>query len=168
MRFWTRIEDGLTDSERRTLFQWGEDIYGGSGHGLHWRPTETHVVGYWDDAPVSHVGMVRCRLAVGGQERWVIGIGEVVTVPGFRSRGFGGECLLRARERMADLGAGHGFLFCPERLTEYYQKFGWRRIQTEVRVGQPSGRAVMPLCSMVLELSGAWPEGPVEIPGLPF
>jgi len=159
-----KVHPEISASERKILFEWGPDIFHGSLYSLQWRPTDVHVVGYAGDEPVTHVGIVSHPVAVGSTRALVGGIGSVVTVPQKQKLGLAKECLRRAQSYMrSDLGVEYGFLFCPERLVEFYGRSGWRKLVEPVLVNQPGGKVTAPLCSMILEFAERWPEGPVDL-----
>lgn len=164
-----KVHREMPPAEQKALFEWGPDIFGGSLYNLQWRGTDYHVVGYVDGEPVTHVGIVKHSVSVGASSRVVGGVGAVVTVPRRQKKGLAQMCLRRAGEYMrSDLNVAFGFLFCPERLVHFYAAGGWRKLNEKVIVNQPGGTIVAPLCSMVLEFSERWPEGPVNLESLPW
>jgi GNAT superfamily N-acetyltransferase len=164
-----RVHRTVPDSERTILFEWGSDIFEGSLYNLQWRPTDYHVIGYLEGHPVTHVGIVAHRVKVGSTKKLVGGIGAVVTVPKHQKRGLAKECLKWAHGYMkSNLRVEFGFLFCPERLLDFYESVGWKRVKENVLVDQPGGKVIAPICAMVLELSEAWPSGPIDLDSYPW
>ena len=163
-----RVHRTVPDSERKILFEWGPDIFEGSLYNLQWRPTDYHVIGYLEGQPVTHVGIVAHRVKVGSTKKLVGGIGAVVTVPKHQKRGLAKECLKWAHGYMkSNLRVEFGFLFCPERLLDFYESVGWKRVKENVLVDQPRGKVIAPICAMVFEFSEAWPSGPIDLDSYP-
>ena len=53
-----RLEKNLTDAERRTLFEWGQDIFGVADKLYQWRPKDWHFIVEENGRVVSHVGVI--------------------------------------------------------------------------------------------------------------
>jgi hypothetical protein len=86
-----------------------------------------------------------------------------------QKRALAKECLKWAHGYMkSNLRVEFGFLFCPERLLEFYESVGWKRVKENVLVDQPRGQIIAPICAMVLELSEAWPSGPIDLDSYPW
>ena len=164
-----KVHRTIPDSERKILFEWGADIFEGSLYDLEWRPTDYHVIGYLEGRPVTHVGIVTHRVKVGSTKKLVGGIGAVVTLPKYQKQGLAKRCLQWAQAYMkSNLNVEFGFLFCPERLLGFYGSLGWKRLMENVLVDQAHGKVIPPICSMVLEFSEAWPNGPVDLESYPW
>lgn len=123
-----------------------------------------------DGEPVSHVGVLRHDVLVGGVPVPVAGLGGVITEPGFQGRGFAQILLREALAFMTDeMDADFGFLFCLPRLVPFYERLGWQTISGPVLVQQPGGDVESPVESMVLPLRDRpWPPGRVETQSLPW
>ena len=159
----------IPEFEHKTLFEWGPDIFQGSLYNLQWRPPDIHIVGYFEDQPVTHVGLVVHDVKVGSVRLKVGGIGGVVTVPQHQKKGFSKQCLVYSQAYIkSNFEAEFGFLFCPERLVDFYGSVGWKRITAAVLVDQSQGKVAPPLNAMVLEFSKVWPKGPVDLESLPW
>jgi predicted GNAT family N-acyltransferase len=165
-----RLEKSLTDEERRTLFEWGENIWGLEDTLLRWRPKEFHFIVEEDGRAVAHVGVVQTSVRVAGREISVGGVGGVVSVPEARGRGHVHEGMRRASEFMCEeLKVEVGMLFCLERLVAFYARQGWQLIEETVEIEQPSGTIVAPLRVMVKPCGDRlWPAGKIEVGGLPW
>jgi predicted GNAT family N-acyltransferase len=165
-----RFAGGLTDEERRSLFGWGENIFGVEDAQYRWRPKDYHFITEEDGRAISHVGVLKTEVKAGGQEVAVGGVGAVVTVPEARGRRLVHAAMRRAAEFICrELGAEFGMLFCLERLVPFYARQGWQLVEEEVEFEQPSGKVVSPFRVMVLPCgSRAWPAGRVEVAGFPW
>lgn len=166
-----RLADRLSDEERRELFEWGEDLFGLGALKIRWRPKELHFVVESSGRPVSHVGVLRHTLAVGGRPVTVGGVGGVITRGDAQGSGYASLALERASAFMRDeLDVEFGFLFCRDPLVPFYERHGWRLIDVPVTVAQDEAPPlVMPLNAMVLPFSNRpWPPGPVSLESLPW
>ncbi|MDT5262622.1 MAG: hypothetical protein QOC61_1626 [Acidobacteriota bacterium] len=165
-----RFAETLTDDERQTLFGWGENIFGLEDVNYRWRPKDWHFITEEDGRAVSHVGMLKTEVSVGGRALTVGGIGGVVTIPEAQGRQYVHVAMRRATEFMcAEMRVESGMLFCLQRLTPFYARQGWRLIEEEVEFEQPTGKVVWPYHVMVLPCGEhVWPAGRVEVAGLPW
>lgn len=123
-----------------------------------------------DGQPVSHAGIVKREVTVGGAVVPVGGLGGVITVPKFQRRGFA-EKLISEAVRVIDeeWRLPYAMLFCYPRRLAFYQRQGWKELNDPVFIQQPTGELQMPTITMVRELSGQpWPSGPVHMASLPW
>lgn len=165
-----RLEKSLTDAERRTLFEWGQDIFGVADKLYQWRPKDWHFIVEENGCVVSHVGVLQTTVRAGQQTISVGGIGGVVSVPEAQGRGHAQSAMRRAAEFMcAELQAEFGMLFCLPRLAPFYARQGWQLLEEMVEFDQPSGPIASPFNVMTLPCHGhEWPAGKIEIGGLPW
>jgi predicted GNAT family N-acyltransferase len=166
-----RLENGLSDEERKTLFGWGEDIFGLDDKLYRWRPKDRHFIVEEGGRVVSHVGVLETTVKAGGREVSVGGVGGVVTVPEAQRRGHVHAAMRRAAEFMCDeLKVEFGMLFCLPQLAPFYARQGWQLVEEAIEFEQPSGTVVSsPFRIMVLPCGGrVWPAGKVEVEGLPW
>jgi hypothetical protein len=165
-----RFAEALTDVERQALFGWGEDIFGVEDRLYTWRPKDYHFITEDEGRPLSHVGVLKTTVKAGGRDVTVAGIGGVVTRPEAQGRRYVHAAMKRATAFMCDeLKTDAGMLFCLPRLSPFYAGQGWRLLEDETEVDQPSGRIVLPFRVMVLPCGAyEWPTGRVEISGLPW
>ena len=165
-----RFAETLTEAERESLFKWGEMIFGIEDAAYRWRPKELHFITEDDGRAVSHVGLVRTQVSVGGRELTVAGVGGVVTRPEAQGRRLVHAAMSEAARYMcADMGVEFGMLFCLPRLTPFYERQGWQLVPDEVEIEQPDGPIVWPYHTMILPCGGRqWPAGRVEVGGLPW
>ncbi|MBC7933647.1 MAG: GNAT family N-acetyltransferase [Rubrivivax sp.] len=109
-------------------------------------------------------------MRAGEHEVTVGGIGGVVTVPEAQGRRHVHAAMQRAAEFICEkLRAEFGMLFCLPRLAPFYARQGWQLVEETVEFEQPTGKVVSPFRVMVLPCGErTWPEGPVEVGGLPW
>lgn len=165
-----RFAETLTDEERQSLFGWGKDIFGIEDADYRWRPKEVHFITEEGGRAVSHVGLVKTKVRAGGREVTVGGVGAVVTVPEAQGRRLVHAAMREAAAYMcSEMGVEFGMLFCLPRLAPFYARQGWRPVEDEVEIEQPTGPVVWPYRVMVLACGGReWPAGRVEVGGLPW
>lgn len=165
-----RLEKILTDEERRTLFEWGTDIFGVADKLYQWRPKELHFIVEDEGHVVSHVGVLEATVRAGERQVRVGGIGGVVSVPEAQGRGHIHSAMRRAAEFMQDeLQVEFGMLFCLPHLAPFYARQGWQLLDETVEFDQPSGPVISPFSVMVLSWGGReWPAGKIEVGGLPW
>jgi len=165
-----RLEKNLTDAERRTLFEWGQDIFGVADKLYQWRPKDWHFIVEENGSVVSHAGVLQTTVRAGPRAVSVGGIGGVVSVPEAQGRGHAHSAMRRAAEFMRDeLQVEFGMLFCLPRLVPFYARQGWQLLEETVEFQQPSGPIVSPFRSMALPCnSREWPAGKIDVGGLPW
>lgn len=165
-----RLEKSITEEERRTLFEWGQNIFGVEDMLYQWRPKAWHFFVEDGGKVVSHVGILEAVVRAGDSDVKVGGIGGVVSVPEVQGRGHIHAAMRRAAEFMRDkLQVEFGMLFCLQRLVPFYARQGWQLLEESVEFEQPSGPVISPFRSMVLSWDGReWPAGKIDIGGLPW
>lgn len=162
--------DALTDEETRLLFGWGENIFGVTPYAMTWRSKDLHFVFYSDQKPVSHVGILKHDVSVGGQSITVGGVGGVVSVPEAQKKGTARRVVEHAMSFLdREWAVDAGLLFCFPKMEDYYARLGWETIEGPVTIDQPAGKIISPLLVMVLPLRRTlWPTGPVDLQSLPW
>lgn len=165
-----RLEDNLSDEERKRLFGWGEDIFQADHLNLRWKPKDLHVLVDVDGQAVSHVGILQHTITVGEQFVKVCGVGGVVTALYAQGKGYATRAMLYAQDFMlSEWGVDFGLLFCRDQLLAFYERLGWQRVAEPVLIEQPLGEINSPMNVMVLPCRGqTWPEGPVKLNSLPW
>ena len=165
-----RYAEALTEEERQALFFWGKDIFGLEDRDYRWRPKDYHFITEEDGRPLSHVGIIKTVVSVGGRQVTVGGIGGVVTVPEAQGRHLVHAGMRQAAEFICrELGADFGMLFCLPRLEPFYARQGWQTLSDEVEIDQPAGKIVWPYHVQVKPCGErVWPAGRVEVGGLPW
>jgi len=149
----------------------GEENVWGPGEDLAWVPKQRHV-GVLDDdnVPLALAGAVIVRVAVGGEQFPVAGVGSVIVTRSMRGRGLARLVIEEILRVCAELGPDRAMLFCREELTGLYGRFGFREIEASVSAEQPGGRITMPMRAMWAPLieGAGWPAGAVAVQGEPF
>lgn len=107
---------------------------------------------------------------VGGHPVKLGGIGGVATLPEYRGRGLAGAALGRAAAFMRDdLGVEFGLLLCGPAMIPFYTRFGWQVAEGPLTFDQSWGKATYHMVTMILSCCGrAWPQGTIDLCGLPW
>lgn len=160
--------DSLTEDDRARLFGWGEDIFGVKQLNLSWRHKDVHFTLTVAGEVVSHVGVLKHEVSVGGEAIMVGGVGGVVTIPTAQRRGYARELMSHAAEFFKNWQVEAGLLFCLKRRVAYYGSQGWQLVRSPVEIQQPNGNIASPLEVMVLPLTRTWPEGKIQLNSFPW
>ena len=165
-----RVEDNLSDEERRHLFGWGEDIFGANHLNLTWRQKELHILVDVGGRAETHVGLLQHTVAIKGKPVKVCGVGGVVTALSSHGRGYASNAMRWAADFMCrEWKVDFGLLFCREQLVEFYQRLQWQSVPDPVEIEQPGGPVSSPMNVMILPCrEEAWPAGPVRLNSLPW
>jgi len=165
-----RLSEGLSEEERRTLFEWGENIFGSEDLQYRWRPKDVHFCLEEDGRLVSHVGLLKHEVSAGGRAVVVAGVGGVVTVPEAQGRGHAQRGMRHAAEFFCrEWGVEFGLLFCRDALVPFYGRLGWQLVEAPVVIEQPDGPVESAMNVMVLPCDGRqWPEGEVRLQSFPW
>jgi aminoglycoside 2'-N-acetyltransferase I len=165
-----RVSEALSEEERRTLFEWGENIFGAEDVQYLWRPKDVHLVLEEDGRLSGHVGLLKHAVSVGGRRVTVAGVGGVVTVPEAQGRGHAQRGMRHAAEFFCgEWGVEFGLLFCRDALVAFYRRLGWQLVGGPVVIEQPDGPVTSFLNVMVLPCGGrAWPEGEIRLESFPW
>jgi GNAT superfamily N-acetyltransferase len=138
--------------------------------GVEWLTPEYALVGYLNEKPVSHVGLVFRIIQVGEQFLRVAGIGGVSTHPDFQRRGYAARVMHAAQEWLSALPEiPFGMLFCSEERVPFYASLGWRVINAPMFIGAAGKRQLFDSPRMILLLHGEeWPVGEIDLHGWPW
>ncbi len=129
-----------------------------------------YVMGCIGDQLVSRVAMLERTITVGGVYLRIGGVTGVVTEPGWRRRGIASDLVRCAVRFLAkDHSLPYVLLTCQRRLGPFYEKLGWRIVDGPTVYDQPDGRRTCPGLTMIVECHGtAWPDGSIDMQGLPW
>jgi aminoglycoside 2'-N-acetyltransferase I len=141
-----------------------------NSYGLEWRPTEHHVLVTKNGRSISHVGLPKHAVRVGGRLISVAGIGGVLTHPEYRDSGFARMAMEEAlRQAVRELDIQFGLLFSREAMLPWYETQGWALVKDTVWIEQRQGVIPSPLPTMVRRPAvEKWPAGEVWLGSLPW
>src|SRR5262245_32244180 len=124
-----------------------------------------------DGGLVASTGLLVVEVCVDdGDPFAVVGVGGVFVTRARRGAGLARVVVEAALERAVRMGPALALLFCRDAVAGLYRKLGFELVDGPVRVGQPTGTAVMPVNTMWRPLveGAAWPAGPVLVWSEPF
>jgi hypothetical protein len=159
-------DEALTAAERAAVDRWIGLVFGPQPYVI--SPMEWRVTLWLDDELVSHVGLIRRAVDVGGRSVEVGGFGWVGTLAERRLGGLASRAMRRAQEFARDeLGVEFGLLVTSQRTAPFYEKLGWSIVPGPLSFAQPSGPVTWPGVAMAFPAGGAaWPGGPIDLRGL--
>ncbi len=131
----------------------------------HW-----YAMGILEGRLVGRVGILERRISVGQELLRVGGICGVVTVPEYRDRGIASALLNESVAFIKNrLSLPFALLTYNLRLEVFYERLGWRMVDGPTVFTQPDGARTCKGLTMVVECgSRPWPEGPIDLRGLPW
>lgn len=92
----------------------------------------THFASVESAVLLSYAATMQVTVCHTGAAYRIGGLGNVLTYPGFRRRGFGGVVVRAATEHLDASNLDVGCLFCAQNLVPFYGTFGWVPV-TEAR-----------------------------------
>ena len=160
----------LTPEERKFIDDWLHCVFGEADAGIEWERGERSVVIRADGQIVSYLEIIEREILVGDQPLRVGGIGNVVTVDGWKRRGLASSTMRVAAEIFCEeLQVDFGLLICEHSLTSFYERLGWHAVDEPLVVDQPGGPLTMSEVAMVYSCRcESWPEGRIDLRGLPW
>jgi hypothetical protein len=158
----------LPAQERRAIDAWFAEQFAHTE--FVWAEKPWRVLARHQGALVGHMGLVRRNVMAGGRLLAVGGIAGVMTRVEERRRGVATTMLGQAADFMrAAWDVEFGLLLCRAEVEPLHRRSGWRRVEGRTYFEQPSGRTLYPRLTMVLPLRGGiWPEGDIDLCGLPW
>jgi GNAT superfamily N-acetyltransferase len=164
--------DEITPQQWRAVEAGEREPWGGLAEGLAWANKQRHVgLRAADGELVAIAGALIAEIEVGGVERFdVVGVGSVFVTARERGHGLARKLLESLLAIAEDMGPERAMLFCRPQLTVLYGKLAFTEIHALVSARQPDGEIEMPLRAMWRPLREGvrWPDGRVEVLGLPF
>ncbi len=165
-----RVLAGYTPEDRARLRAGNDDPSGVAEFHLEWRPKDQHLGVFLGGHLVSHAGLVKHTIQVGGRAVAVAGFGGVLTHPDHQGRGFARLAMQEAEAHArAAMDVPFGALFCKEQMQPWYEQMGWRTVREQVWIEQPQGTVAMPMPMMVKALGAeTWPAGAIVVGCFPW
>jgi aminoglycoside 2'-N-acetyltransferase I len=163
-------DEELSSDDADVLAGWAKELFGEEEAKFEWAPQHWHILVRYDGRLACHVGITDHVVSVGEQRLHVGGIGGVMTPREFQGKGLARIAMDGAADLMgAKLGVDFGLLLCGERLVPYYGRMHWQSIQAPLVFTQASGQIAWDEAAMYLPFKDTpWPEGPVDLCGLPW
>jgi len=162
----------MTDDDRLTVGRWSVEMFADDAdfRGFSWAKPDWHVMVREGAELVSCLKIMGRVGSVGGQPLRMAGIGDVMTAPEQRGKGYARAAMRAAVEFVCQrLGTEFGVLMCKPALVPFYSRFGWEVVPEPLRFEQAWGKEVSPEVTMV-KLCGErrWPDGEIDLHGLPW
>lgn len=126
------VSDHIGTEDWQYLTGWRDRVFPEEGRGFKWSPSRWHVLAHdVPQRPIAHLGFN--AFSIGLDDRAdvnVVGVGGVVVRPEYQGRGIPRLLFdtLHESDHARQL-AGIFSLFCPHRLTGYYERFGYREYE---------------------------------------
>ena len=163
----------LQEELRRIVDQWTADSFFEQAFftpDYKWAKPDWHVLVWVGDQVVSCLKVIERTGTVGGHPVKMAGVGDVVTPPPLRRRGYASAAVKAASAFICEkLDAEFGVLMCEEHLVHFYARYGWQRVPEPLQFDEPWGKVTSPEVTMVLPCRGQeWPDGPIDLCGLPW
>ena len=138
--------------------------------GTRWARPDWAVMVWEDEDMVSNVHIIERTARVGAGTLKLGGIGNIATKVEWRKRGYAGTALMVAQDFLLDpLKVDFGLMIATEEMVSRYIKVGWKVVAQSMLVDQPDGPVRLNYPIMVLPVcSQDWPEGEIDLGGLPW
>jgi GNAT superfamily N-acetyltransferase len=161
-------ESDLSSQNRAELEDWFSREFGHTPY--RWASPDWYVVALLDSILVGRLGIVERSVAAGAHTIPVGGVSGVITHWEWRGGGIARAVLNRAMVFIAsELEADFALLLCRQEIAPFYTRLGWKLVQGATTFLQPTGKVVYPKLTMVYACGeGRWPDGAVDLCGLPW
>jgi predicted acetyltransferase len=138
--------------------------------GTKWASPDWAVMVWEDEDMVTNVHIIERTALVAGQPVKIGGIGNIATKVEWRKRGYATSALKVAMDFLRDpLQVDFGLMIATEKVIPSYEKYGWKMIAQSMLIDQPDGRRAFSIPILVLPVcKETWPEGPIDLCGLPW
>jgi hypothetical protein len=160
--------EALPSERKQELIGWFEKEFGQIP--FQWADPDWYVLALSGSRLIGRVGIVQRKVFVSGGLIEIAGISGVVTDIEWRRTGIASDMLQAAAAFVSNqLKINFCLLLCRSEVAPVYKKLGWKIIGGPTIFDQPSGKAVYPRLTMILEAGEKpWPKGPVDLCGLPW
>ncbi len=162
--------DNLTSDEKTYIDDLLKQTFSEDGNKYEWSSVDWHVLLRLNGTIISHVEIIERNATVEGNPVYIGGIGGVVTIPEKRGPGYATAAMKKATEFMhSELKVDFGLLLTGNKQIPFYRKLGWYTIDAPLVFDQPSGKVPFYDVIMVVPCQrSAWPDGTIDLCGLPW
>ncbi len=138
--------------------------------GMRWADPDWAVMVWEDEELVSNVHIIERMVKVGSQTVRVGGIGNISTKVEWRKRGYASAALKVAQDFLVEpLKVDFGLMTATEAVKPMYENLGWRMVADFLWMEQPDGKKTFDYPVLVLPVAAQdWPEGEIDVCGLPW
>jgi len=152
-----------------------ESIHNEFGHipivqSIAWAVPGWSIIRYAEGAVAAFYNIVERDVLLDKKPYKVAGINNVITVPGFRGKGYASEILAATKEFLfTELRSDAGLLLCADALLPFYEKLGWYKVNSRVYFDQPASpdRRLWEANTMLLHPGRIEPQE-IDLNGLPW
>lgn len=164
----TITETPLTAVLKRTLYRWGDDIFGVGSMDLtawQWRTFDTGFLLTVNGEPASYFRALRQVCVVNGRDVEVGGLGGLVTVPVHQRQGYGARLVTATLAALRDEWKVQAALaFCLDHLLAFYRRLGAHVIPGPVLVETATGTRPAPFHALWWPFQpDLWPVDTVDL-----
>jgi predicted acetyltransferase len=138
--------------------------------GIKWAQPDWAVMVWEDEDMVSNIHIIVRTVKVGTESIQLGGIGNIATKVEWRQRGYASAALKVAQDFLKDpLRVDFGLMIATDQMISHYEKDGWSEIARSLIIDQPSGKTILNYPVMILPIcKHDWPNGPINLCGLPW
>ena len=131
----------------------------------HW-----YLLGFNRDKPTVQAGVLQRTITVNQSPLLIAGLSFLITEPEDRGRGYAAEIMNEAVGFVEHrLSLPFALLTCKPRLEGLYLGMGWTTVNESNTFAQPTGNRSCGGLIMIKECgAGHWPEGKIDLCGLPW
>ena len=158
----------LSSERSSELSRWFDKEFGKIP--FQWTEPDWYVLALSDSTLIGRVGIIERKVSINGYLLEIAGISGVITGVEWRGLGVATDMLKSAAEFIYNpLKISYCLLLCRSKVAPFYAKLGWKIIDGPTTFDQPSGKAIFPKLTMILECGEKqWPKGPIDLCGLPW
>lgn len=138
------------------------------------RPQYRLLIETQDGELVSHLDFESRAIQVGKHEILIAGVGEVATHPQFQNRGLGRMLMSELHSNLqAKTTVAFAYLQCRTAVLGFYTRVGWYEVTNQVQYIDPDTNQLTigdshSLILPVLETLDQWPDGNIDLQGMPW
>lgn len=141
------------------------------GTQFEWAAPQWSVLVWDQDELVSRVGLITREIVGNGENKYIGGIGGVMTHPQKQGKGYASQAMREAARIFdSEYGVAFALLFCRPHLVKFYSGLGWKPFDGQVFVEQSQGKIEFSANgAMVLDVKESAPlQGILDLNGLPW
>lgn len=128
------FEEEITEEDRVSLFGWSDRVFPAEGDKYLWAVPTNRIVARELGIAVAHLGFASFQLETKNENIKIIGVGGVVVRPEFQGQNIPKTMFsMLHNSNILDSKNSASSLFCPQRLTSYYAKYGYKVFKGSVK-----------------------------------
>jgi nodulation protein A len=137
---------------------------------IQWATPDWMGLGFLQGRLVTQLCIPKREIMVGSEKVWVAGLGGMATHPKYQHQGLGSALLAATETFMQEtVKVPFGLLICADKVRPFYELSRWQFAADHLFFTQDQQRRLMNPSVMVLPLTDrSWPEGDIDLCGLPW